>query len=88
METKKLDPIVKAAVDAEWAIDAALAILNTSDRVHVLDQLAYARAIDEYAVLAKRVVTRGLQAEYRQARIDRINDLLRGKYLATRDLGR
>ena len=85
MQKTKLDPIVKAAVDAEWAIDAALATLVSGGRLGV-HQVEYSRTIDAYAELAKRVVKRGLQAEYRQARIDRINDLLRGKYLATREL--
>lgn len=77
--TTTATPTVTQCLDAEWAMDAALNTLNAGRtlKTYASDLAAYTQAVDVYAVLGKMIVARGLQAEYRQARIDRIDAFTR-----------
>ena len=75
MDDGRISPTVSACLDAEWAMDAANAKWNASS--HPLATLegfrAYRDALKAYTELARLVAAEGLQSEYRQARVDRIN---------------
>jgi len=60
-------------------MDAALNTLNAGRTLKTFasDFAAYAEAVRVNVALGKLVVAEGLQAEYRQARIDRINAFTR-----------
>ena len=77
--TTTATPTVTQCLDAEWAMDAALNTLNAGRTLKTFasDFAAYAQAVHVYAALGKMIAARGLQAEYRQARIDRINAFTR-----------
>jgi hypothetical protein len=77
--TTTATPTVTQCLDAEWAMDAALNTLNAGRTLKTFasDFAAYAEAVRVNVALGKLVVAEGLQAEYRQARIDRINAFTR-----------
>ena len=70
---------VTRCLDAEWAMNAALNTLNAGQKLEAFasDFAAYADAVRLHTEIGKLVVAEGLQAEYRQARIDRINAFTR-----------
>lgn len=77
----KLHPIVQQAVDAEWQINAGVAAMNGArDRKEIASAMqAYAQALLTHKELGRSIVAEGLQAEYRQASIDRINQYTSGE---------
>ena len=78
---RQLHPIVENALDAEWEINAAVALINAArNRKGLASAMqAYAQALQKHAQLGRLVVAEGLQAQYRQASIDRINQYTSGE---------
>ena len=70
---------VTRCVDSDWEMNAALNTLNAGRTLKTFasDFAAYAEAVRVNVALRKLVVAEGLQAEYRQASIDRINAFTR-----------
>jgi hypothetical protein len=81
MDDGRDNATVTKCLDAEWAMDAANAAWTAS--AHPLATLegfrAYRDAIKAYTELARLVAAEGLQSEYRQARVDRINAYTRAR---------
>jgi hypothetical protein len=75
MDTRTSAPAVTQCLDAEWAMDAALATVNAQRPLgqFAADWRAYSEALKRYTDLARVVAAEGLQEAYRSARIDRIN---------------
>jgi hypothetical protein len=72
------DDLVTRAVDAEWAMNDALAAFNAGDTCEFAANFkVYADSVRVHTAYGKLIVAAGLQAEYRQASIDRLNDYTR-----------
>jgi len=70
--------LVTRALDAEWAMNDALNALNTGDTCEFAVNFSlYAEAVRVHTAFGKLIVEAGLQSEYRQGSIDRINEYTR-----------